>query len=39
MVKNDQEGLLLKIMSAWEASFPLRQPPPALVNNGKPKLA
>jgi len=39
MVKNDQEGLLLKIMSAWEASFPLRQPPPALVNNEKPKLA
>ncbi|KAJ5710070.1 hypothetical protein N7493_009662 [Penicillium malachiteum] len=27
-----QEHLLIKVMSAWEATFPARQPPPQLVN-------
>jgi amidase len=26
-----QEHLLVKVMSAWEATFPARKPPPQLV--------
>ncbi|KAJ6021031.1 hypothetical protein N7540_006535 [Penicillium herquei] len=28
-----QEHLLIKVMSAWEATFPARQPPPQLINH------
>lgn len=29
----NQEALLIKVMSAWEATFPARRPPPQLVES------
>jgi len=39
IARANEEGLILRVMSAWEATFPKRQPPPALVdwNTGKGK--
>lgn len=33
ITKKGQEALLVKVMSAWEATFPPRRPPPQLLKS------
>jgi amidase len=32
IARKNQDDLLVKVMSAWEATFPQRKPPPQLAN-------
>lgn len=34
VARANQEALILSAMSAWEATFPKREPPPALAQEG-----